>query len=119
VFWFATMAYCKAQNKRLPTLNEWEYTARASDSQIDGSRSAEFRQKILQWYSKPAMSTLPDVSEGDANYWGVHGMHGVVWEMVRDFNTDWVTDESRGDSRLETSNRLGILSYEINLLINF
>jgi hypothetical protein len=49
----------------------------------------------------------------------VHGMHGVVWEIARDFNTDWVTGEPRGDSRLETSNRLGILPYEINLLINF
>lgn len=101
VSWFAAMAYCKAQNKRLPTLDEWEYTARASASQIDGSRSAEFRQRILRWYSKPANASLPDVSEGEANYWGVHGMHGVVWEMVRDFNTALVTGESRGDSALD------------------
>jgi len=101
VSWFAAMAYCKAQNKRLPTLDEWEYAARASASQIDGSRSAEFRQRILQWYSKPAKASLPDVSEGVANYWGVHGMHGVVWEMVSDFNTALVTGESRGDSALD------------------
>lgn len=101
VSWFAAMAYCKAQNKRLPTLDEWEYVARASTSQIDGSRNAEFRQRILQWYSKPANASLPDVSEGVANYWGVHGMHGVVWEMVSDFNTALVTGESRGDSALD------------------
>ncbi|MFT6408028.1 MAG: sulfatase activating formylglycine-generating enzyme [Arenicella sp.] len=28
-------------------------------------------------------------------------MHGVVWEMVRDFNTALVTGESRGDSSLD------------------
>ena len=101
VSWFAAMAYCKAQNKRLPTLDEWEYAARASASHIDGSRSAEFRERILRWYSMPASAGLPNVSEGEANYWGVHGMHGVVWEMVRDFNTALVTGESRGDSALD------------------
>ena len=101
VSWFAAMAYCKAQNKRLPTLDEWEYAARASASQIDGSRSPEFRQRILQWYSKPTNASLPNVNEGVANYWGVRGMHGVVWEMVSDFNTALVTGESRGDSALD------------------
>ena len=101
VSWFAAMAYCKAQSKRLPTLDEWEYAARASASQIDGSKSTEFREKILAWYSKPTTETIVDVIEAEANYWGVHGMHGVVWEMVRDFNTALVTGESRGDSSLD------------------
>ncbi len=28
-------------------------------------------------------------------------MHGVVWELVNDFNTALVTGESRGDSQLD------------------
>jgi formylglycine-generating enzyme required for sulfatase activity len=101
VSWFAATAYCKAQGKRLPSLDEWEYTARASTTQVDGTSSAEFRELILQWYSKPVTEALNDVTLAEANYWGVHGMHGIVWELVRDFNTALVTGESRGDASLD------------------
>lgn len=101
VSWFAAMAYCKAQGKRLPTLDEWEYVARASEKEIDGSKSEAFREKILQWYSQPSSKKVPSVYEGQENYWGIYGMHGIVWELVRDFNTSLVTGESRGDASLD------------------
>ena len=95
VSWFAARAYCKAQEKRLPTTAEWEY---ASHSDAPG-----FRQRILEWYSKPVTGLLPDVADTPVNQWGVQGMHGVVWELVDDFNTALVTGESRGDSQLDDS----------------
>jgi formylglycine-generating enzyme required for sulfatase activity len=101
VSWFAASAYCNAQGKRLPSLDEWEYAARAGPTKIDGTSDIEFRELILQWYSKPVTEALLDVTAAEANYWGVHGMHGVVWEIVRDFNTALVTGESRGDSSLD------------------
>ncbi len=101
VSWFSARAYCKSLVKRLPSLDEWEFVARASDSEIDGSKDAKYRQKILDWYSRPAARKLPHVTATQANVWGVHGMHGVVWELVNDFNTSLVTGESRGDSQLE------------------
>ena len=101
VSWFSARAYCKSLDKRLPTVDEWEYVARANDTVIDGSKDPEYRRKILEWYSRPATEPLPNVRNTEANYWGVHGMHGVVWEMVNDFNTALVTGESRGDSQLE------------------
>ena len=101
VSWFAARAYCKSLGKRLPSLDEWEFVARASETDIDGSRDPAYRQKILEWYSKPATTKLPDVRSTETNYWGIHGMHGVVWEMVNDFNTALVTGESRADSQLE------------------
>ncbi len=101
VSWFSARAYCKSLDKRLPSLDEWEYVARASDTEFDGSRNPQYRQKILEWYSRPAAEKLPNVRDTEANYWGVYGMHGVVWELVNDFNTALVTGESRGDSQLE------------------
>ncbi len=101
ISWFSARAYCKSLDKRLPSLDEWEFVARASDIDIDGSKDPQYRQKILEWYSRPATDKLPSVKNTQANYWGVHGMHGVVWELVNDFNTALVTGESRGDSQLE------------------
>jgi len=100
VSWFAAKAYCRSINKRLPTTNEWEYVAKASHDLADGSKQAEYRQQILEWYSRPA-SKLPNVRETEANYWQVYAMHGVVWELVSDFNTALVTGESRGDIQLD------------------
>ena len=95
VSWFAARAYCKVQGKRLPTTAEWEYASNANDP--------ELRRRILDWYGKPVSETFPVVTETRANKWGVHGMHGVIWEMVDDFNNALVTGESRGDSQLEQS----------------
>ena len=101
VSWFSARAYCKSLDKRLPTVDEWEYVARASGTLANGTKEPGYRQMILDWYAKPASQELLRVAETPANYWGVHGMHGVIWEMVNDFNTALVTGESRGDSQLE------------------
>ena len=100
VSWFSAMAYCEEQGKRLPTLDEWEYVGRASATDIDASRSIEFQEKILSWYSKPVVEVLADVRNAEGNYWGVHGMHGVVWELVRNFNSVLVSDNSKSDGAL-------------------
>ena len=100
VSWFTARAYCRTVNKRLPTTSEWEYVGKASRDMADGSKQAEYRQQILEWYSRP-VGKLPNVDETQVNYWQVYGMHGVVWELVSDFNTALVTGESRGDTQLD------------------
>ena len=86
ISWFAARAYCKAINKRLPTTAEWEYVAAASKTQANGKNDAAYKQQILDWYAKPASAELPNVQQTPVNYWGVYGLHGVVWEIVNDFN---------------------------------
>ncbi len=101
ISWFAAKAYCKSLGKRLPTVDEWEYVGQASEDKVNGTDDPKYRQQILQWYAKPSFFKLPDVENTIPNYWKVYGMHGVVWELVSDFNTSLVTGESRGDSQLE------------------
>jgi formylglycine-generating enzyme required for sulfatase activity len=103
VSWFAAVAYCEFHSKRLPTLDEWELAGQASGTAADGTRDQAYRQQILEWYGKPAIMHLPDVQDTQPNYWGVYGMHGVVWELVDDFNSALITGESRADSELENS----------------
>lgn len=101
VSWFAARAYAKWKGKRLPTLAEWEYTASASRERPNGADEPGFNDRILQWYSQPSPDMLPFVGARDANYWGIHDLHGLVWEWVNDFNSALITGESRGDSGLE------------------
>jgi sulfatase modifying factor 1 len=101
VSWFAARAYCEAQGGRLPTQDEWEFAARASESSIDATTDKVFRQRILDWYSKPNPKQHPSVGSTFKNVYGVHDMHGLVWEWVDDFNSILLTGESRGDNSLD------------------
>lgn len=94
VSWFAARAFCRAAGMRLPLAAEWELAAAASRTRRDGSKEAAHRRAILDWYGRPR-ETLPDVPHGPANLYGVHDLHGVVWEWVEDFNEAVVTSDTR------------------------
>lgn len=98
VSWFAARAYCRAEGKRLPSMLEWEFAARAGKDVADATSFPEFTQKILDWYGKPSKLPLPSVTTLEANYWGISGMHGVIWEWVEDFNSVLLTGASRKDA---------------------
>lgn len=94
VSWFAARAFCSAAGMRLPMAAEWELAARASRTAADGSKDAAQRAAILEWYGKPRQD-LPDVPHGPANFFGIHDLHGVVWEWVEDFNDAVIATDTR------------------------
>lgn len=97
VSWFAARAYAKWRGKRLPTLYEWEYAASASTDRPIANRDSQFIREILDWYSTPNPPVLPAVGRDEPNYHGIHNMHGLIWEWVQDFNTVFISGESRAD----------------------
>ena len=97
ISWFAARKYCECQGKRLPTTDEWEYVARASENKEDGSKDKVFYQKILSWYEKPSPVVINDWGKFK-NYWGVYDMHGLIWEWTDDFNSVMISGESRKDA---------------------
>ena len=63
VSWFAARAFLKAAGKRLPSVDEWEYVARADADSIDANEDPAFKARILDWYSRPTSTVLPDAGE--------------------------------------------------------
>lgn len=95
VSWFAAKAYCAAQGKRLPTVDEWELAAAASEMRADATRDADFRRRLLALYSARSSALPAPVGGGFANLYGVRDLHGLVWEWTLDFNGVVVADDSR------------------------
>lgn len=100
VSWFAAKAYAQWQGKRLPTVAEWELVAGAGYTNVNGEVDVAFQRDLQAWYSSLTQK-LANVGSNRANYWGVHDLHGLVWEWVADFNTAMVTGDARGDSGLD------------------
>ena len=101
VSWFAAKAFTQWKGKRLPTVAEWEYAAAASPTRGDGENDATFKRQIADWYSTPTPTKISSVGGNHANLWGVHDLHGLVWEWVADFSTAMVTGDARGDTGLD------------------
>ncbi len=87
VSWFAANAYCQAQGKRLPTIDEWEFAGQASQRQPNGAKEPAYRETILNWYAQGSSKGVAEIGKGKPNYWGVHDMHGLIWEWTEDFNS--------------------------------
>jgi sulfatase modifying factor 1 len=104
VSWFAANAYCESRGARLPRWYEWELAAAADATQQDARQNPEWRQRILNWYSNPSSAGLAAVGAGTANYYGVHDLHGLIWEWVEDYNSMLVGVDNReqgGADKLE------------------
>lgn len=103
VSWFAARGYLRTQGKTLPTIDQWEYAAAASESRRDASRDPAFLERLRAWYAKPTLPRLADVGSTFRNVYGVSDLHGLVWEWTLDFNSALVTGESRADGARERS----------------
>lgn len=100
VSWHAARAYLKSVGKRLPTVDEWEFVARADDKSINASQDPEFKARILDWYARPEPVLLPAAGSQAPNIYGVSSMHGIVWEWTANFVSAMTSGEARSDGTL-------------------
>jgi formylglycine-generating enzyme required for sulfatase activity len=91
VSWEDAAAYCEwlseqtGERYELPTEAEWEYACRAGSEAAYCFGNDESLLDDYAWYSANAGGKVHPVAQKQANRFGLHDMHGNVWEWVRDW----------------------------------
>lgn len=80
---YAASAYCAARRKRLPTTDEWEYAAAASETRRDATNNPAFMRRLLSLYQAGGKTFR--------NVYGVSGLHGGGWEWTADVDDQSTT----------------------------
>jgi formylglycine-generating enzyme required for sulfatase activity len=107
VTWDEAMAFCQKLTEReraagrlpegyaytLPTETQWEYACRAGTT---GDYAGHL--DTMGWYDANSGNSTNPVGQKQANAWGLHDMHGNVWEWCLDWYGNYpggsVTDPS-------------------------
>lgn len=94
VSWFAAKAYSESVGKRLPTQDEWEFTAQADEVSKNASKKPSYSSNIINLYNIKNKQ-YGEVGKSKPNIYGIYNMFDMIWEWSEDFNSTLTTGDSR------------------------
>ncbi|MBA5687447.1 formylglycine-generating enzyme family protein [Rugamonas apoptosis] len=107
VSWYAASAFCASEQARLPRWYEWEFAAAADERRPDARDDPAWLAHILDWYASPGTRAPHSVAANAPNYYGLHDMHGLIWEWVDDYSGLFVNADSRSNGEQKSIDYCG------------